>query len=156
VVRAQATGTDPGRLIYEVNRRLITAMIEDVAQAARARIAHMDAASSDAIAMASAPIVDFSASFKAELLALKAHLMERVYRHEKVMSVMRTAETLVAQLFQHFMQSETGLPDHWVKATAGVQGAARAELIGDFVAGMTDRYAIVVHGELFDHTPELR
>jgi dGTPase len=146
VVRAQATGTDPGRLIYEVNRRLITAMIEDVAQAARARIAHMDAASSDAI----------SASFKAELLALKAHLMERVYRHEKVMSVMRTAETLVARLFQHFMQSETGLPDHWVKATAGVQGAARAELIGDFVAGMTDRYAIVVHGELFDHTPELR
>jgi dGTPase len=156
VVRAQATGTDPGRLIYEVNRRLITAMIDDVGQAARKRLEALQPASSDVIAEADAAVVDFSTSFRAELLALKAHLMVRVYRHEKVMSVMRSAETLVAELFAHFMHSDKGLPEHWVQATAGTEGAARAALIGDFVAGMTDRYAIEVHRTLFDHTPELR
>jgi dGTPase len=156
VLRAQATGTDPGRLVYEVNRRLITAMIEDVGQAARKRFEMLQPVDSEAITTAGMPVVDFSAGFKTELLALKAHLMERVYRHEKVMSVMRSAETLVAELFEHFMHSNRGLPEHWVIATEGTEGAARAALIGDFVAGMTDRYAMAVHRELFDHTPKLR
>ncbi len=156
VVRAQATGTDAGRVVYEVNRRLITAMIEDVGQAARGRLETLEPASNDAIAQAGAPVVEFSAAFKGELQALKAHLMESVYRHEKVMSVMRRAEGLVAELFEHFMHSDRGLPEHWAKATEGTVGAVRAALIGDFVAGMTDRYAMVVHRELFDHTPELR
>jgi dGTPase len=156
VTRAKATGTDAGRLIYEVNRRLITAMIEDVGQASRARLGQLKPTTSAAITEANEPMIDFSSGFKTELLALKGQLMERVYRHEKVMRVMRNAEGLVADLFQHFMQSDTGLPDNWIRATAATTGAARAALIGDFVAGMTDRYAMAVHRELFDHTPELR
>lgn len=156
VTRARATGADAGRLIYEVNRRLITAMIEDVGAAARARLDALKPASSEAIAMAGETVVDFSDALKADLAALKSHLFERVYRHDKVMRVMRTAEGLVADLFTHFMRSDAGLPVQWVQATAGTDGAARAALIGDFVAGMTDRYAIDAHKALFDHTPDLR
>ncbi len=156
VVRAQATGTEAGRLIYEVNRRLITAMIEDVGAAARARIAALQPTSSDDIAAANELVVGFSDALKTELAALKAHLLESVYRHDKVMRVMRSAEGLVTDLFGHFMQSDAGLPERWAAATTGRQGASRAALIGDFVAGMTDRYAIDAHRALFDHTPDLR
>ena len=156
VARARATGADAGRLIYEVNRRLITVMIEDVAAAARARLQHLAPASSDDIALAGHVVVTFSDTLMAELAALKAHLFERVYRHEKVMRVMRDAESLVADLFGHFMQSNEGLPERWTEAVTGLDAGARAAVIGDFVAGMTDRYAIVAHRQLFDHTPELR
>ncbi len=156
VVRAQATGADAGRLIYEVNRRLITVMIEDVAAAARARLELLQPTSSDHIAAAGQTIVTFSDAFKADLVALKAHLFQHVYRHERVMRVMRDAESIVTDLFGHFMRSNDGLPDRWATAASGLDAAARAALIGDFVAGMTDRYAIAAHRTLFDHTPELR
>jgi dGTPase len=156
VARAQATGADAGRLIYEVNRRLITVMIEDVAGAARARLQQLAPVSSEGISSAGHAVVTFSDALTAELVALKAHLFERVYRHEKVMRVMRDAESLVADLFGHYMRSDEGLPERWAQSVAGLDAAARAAVIGDFVAGMTDRYAMVAHRHLFDHTPELR
>ena len=156
VARAKLTGTDAGRHVYEVNRRLITAMIENVIAAARARLADLSPADSTAIARAGSPVVTFSADFQTELGALKAYLLQHLYRHERVMRVMHRAESIVADLFAHFMQSQEGLPDRWGAATANSTGAGRAALIGDFVAGMTDRYAIEAHQRLFDHTPELR
>ena len=156
ILRARATGADAGRIIYEVNRRLITAMIEDVAAAARQRLDDLKPTSSDDIGRAGHTIVAFSAPFQHELADLKAYLLQHVYRHERVMQVMRRAESVVADLYAHFMHSQTGLPEDWAAATAARDGAARSALIGDFVAGMTDRYAIEAHTRLFDHTPDLR
>ena len=131
-------------------------MIEDVGQAARERLTRLAPASSDDVALAGEPIVALSADFQNALAELKRYMLQHVYRHEKVMTVMRRAESLVADLFQHYMKSDSGLPDRWVAAVAGRDDATRAALIGDFVAGMTDRYAIEAHQALFDHTPELR
>jgi dGTPase len=156
VVAARETGGDAGRRIYEVNRRLITVMIEDVVQSARSRIAELQPTSSEQLGNAAMPVVAFSPALHASLRALKSHLLCHVYRHDKVMSVMHRAEAIVTELFRHYMQSNDNLPQRWVADIGSRQGADRAALICDFVAGMTDRYAIEAHQRLFDHTPELR
>ena len=153
VRHAQATGADAGRLIYEVNRRLITAMINDVAEAARARLAALPAGAD--VPPTGTAIIAFSTEFQHELVGLKAYLMTRVYRHERVMGVMRQAEHLVLDLFAHYLHSDTGLPQRWAQMTAGCERAERAALVGDYIAGMTDRYAIEAHKRLFANTPHL-
>ncbi len=155
VRRARTTGTDPGRLVYEVNRRLITAMIEDVASSARTALAKLPD-TPDAVAEASSPSVTFSPDFDTELQALKAYLYEHVYRHERVMRVMRRAESVVQDLFAHYLAHPDTLPERWRAPLSNEADTAQAALIGDFVAGMTDRFAIEQHQRLFDHTPELR
>jgi len=156
VLRAKATGADAGRLVYEVNRRLITAMIDDVGQAARARLKALAPRCAADIGTAGLTIVAFSDDFRRELAQLKAYLLEHVYRHERVMGVMRRAEHLVTDLFGHFLQSDAGLPERWAKMATGRDDARRAALVGDYIAGMTDRYAIEAHQRLFAFTPELR
>ena len=156
VRRAQATGADAHRLIYEVNRRLITAMIEDVGHAARARLDDLAPRDADAIGHAGRAVVAFSESFQRELATLKNYMLVQVYRHERVMSVMRRAEGLVQDLFGHYVSHPASMQERWASACAACDGAERAALIGDYVAGMTDRYAIEAHQRLFDHTPELR
>ena len=155
VTRALATGADSGRLIYEINRRLITAMIDDVGQAARARLAALGPANADDVGTAGQTIVAFSDDFQRELTGLKDYLLAKVYRHDRVMGVMSRAEALVADLFGHYMASSDGLPDRWAEMAVGSEQSKRAALIGDFVAGMTDRYAIEAHQRLFAHTPDL-
>ncbi len=155
VARARATGTDPDRLIYEVNRRLITAMIEDVGAAARVRLAEIGPRSADDVVFADRPCVTFSAPFQRELTGLKQYLLQEVYRHERVMSVMRRAERIVRDLFSHYFDTPSSMQERWAVACQNCAGAERAALIGDYVAGMTDRYAIEAHQRLFDHTPAL-
>jgi dGTPase len=92
----------------------------------------------------------------ADLKALKAFLMERVYRSRKVMDVMDAAEAVVARLFARYLSDPAALPETWRAAQEGLPERARARVIADFVAGMTDRYAMDQHQLLFDDTPELR
>ena len=68
---------------------------------------------------------------------------------------MRRAEGLVQDLFEHFLQHPASMQQRWAAASAGCDDAGRFALIGDYVAGMTDRYAIEAHQRLFDHTPVL-
>ena len=91
-----------------------------------------------------------------DLRALKSFLMQRVYRSRRVMDVMEEAQAVVARLFARYVSDPTTLPEAWRAAQEGLGERARARLIADFVAGMTDRYAIDQHRHLFDGTPELR
>jgi dGTPase len=81
-----------------------------------------------------------------------------MYRHERVMRVMGDAEAVVWDLFAHYRNRPADLPPEW--GPAGSRGheteADRARRIGNFIAGMTDRFAITEHQRLFDSTPELR
>ena len=156
IARARATGADAGRLVYEVNRRLITAMIEDVGLAARGRLNEIKAGTTEDIAFAGRTVVTFSPTFQDELIGLKSYLLNHVYRHERVMSVMRKAERLVQDLFGHYYAHPDSMQTRWAAASLTCNPAQRAALIGDYVAGMTDRFAIEAHQQLFDHTPELR
>ena len=154
------------KVIYEVNRRMITAMVEDVAAEARQRLAEVKPGSSVDVGLADRPMVAFSAGIAAELAELRQFLFAHVYRHAKVMHVMTNAEQIVCQLFAHYMETPASLPSNWREVLAaaigpageGAPGAqsAKAQIICDFVAGMTDRYAIQEHRRLFDVTPDLR
>ncbi|MGE3147134.1 MAG: deoxyguanosinetriphosphate triphosphohydrolase, partial [Pseudorhodoplanes sp.] len=74
----------------------------------------------------------------------------------RVMAVMRQAQDVVRDLFARYRARPECLPEEWREAALAAQGVARERRIGDFIAGMTDRYALAEHARLFDSTPELR
>ena len=87
--------------------------------------------------------------------AIKAFLKRRMYRHERVMSVMRDVEAVVSDLFAHYQRHPEALPAEWLPSE-GESETEHARRIGNFIAGMTDRFAITEHQRLFDLTPDLR
>lgn len=91
-----------------------------------------------------------------ELDALKAFLFARVYRHPRISRVMDNAETIVTELFAQYRSEPATLPDGRGDGLADLGDDERARRLGDFIAGMTDRFAIAEHQRLFDATPELR
>ena len=147
---------DRGRLTYEVTRRMITVLIQDVVAESRRRLAALSPLSPTDIRGAGQAIVAFSAPMERDLVALKAFLMRRVYRSRRVMDVMDEAQGVVARLFGRYLTDASALPPAWQAAQQGLGERARARVIADFVAGMTDRYALAEHARLFDGTPELR
>ncbi len=144
------------RLIYEATRRTITVMIADIVAEARRNLARLAPATADDIRRAAEPVVCFSPGMAASIAALKVVLFERVYRHDRVMNVMRAAEGVVLDLFACCLADPAALPEDWRRAVARLDERRRARLVADYVAGMTDRYALAEHRRLFDVTPELR
>ena len=147
---------DEAREVYELTRILITQMIADLVTETRARLAELAPAGPDDIRRAGQATVAFSPAMAERIALLKGFLFERVYRHERVMRVMRDAESIVADLFGRYMQQPQTMAEAWYAASRQLDEPRRARLVGDFVAGMTDRYAIAEHRRLFDATPDLR
>ena len=79
-----------------------------------------------------------------------------MYRHPRVMRVMGDAEQIVFDLFARYQKTPQDLPAEWLEATETETEAERARRIGNFIAGMTDRFAMIEHQRLFDSTPDLR
>ena len=144
------------RHIYEVNRRMITHMVDDIVSEARRRLSHLAPRNATAIRQAEHPVVTFSAAMHRELEKLRAFLFQHVYRHERVMRVMTRAEQVVQDLFAHYLETPDDLPERWRAQDAAPSRRAQAQLIADFVAGMTDRFALQEHNRLFDGALELR
>jgi dGTPase len=134
---------DRGRA--ELVRRMITAMVEDVIAESRGRLDDLKPGSPDDIRNAGRPVVGFSERMAVADHALKARLSRDVYRHADVMAVMNKAETVVCELFARYHQDPLALPLNW----RGGQGEIKARTIADFLAGMTDRYALREHDRLF-------
>jgi dGTPase len=88
--------------------------------------------------------------------AIKAFLTPRMYRHQRVMQVMADAERVVRELFTHFMSHPDALPAEWGKGFTSLNASDRARRVSDFIAGMTDRFALAEHARFFDSTPDLR
>ncbi|MGD9803524.1 MAG: deoxyguanosinetriphosphate triphosphohydrolase [Hyphomicrobiaceae bacterium] len=151
----RADGGDKRRAFYEINRRMITAMIEDVLAASRGRIARLEPTSPDDVRRAGEPVVAFSPGMFAELQDLRKFLFDHVYRHERVMRAMRGAESIVADLFSKYMDDPSSMPGERGLPLVQSNEMARTRTIGDFIAGMTDRFAVAEHRRLFDLTPDL-
>jgi dGTPase len=157
-VRPAPRAFDGGRnrLVYEITRRMITAMIADVVRESRNRFASVAPGSPDDIRHAQTATIAFSPGMAADLAGLRAFLFARVYRHTRVLRVMEGAMTIVADLFARYHADGATLPEAWAAAASGLDERRCARLIADFVAGQTDRFAISEHRRLFDATPELR
>jgi dGTPase len=141
------------KLIYEVNRRLISAMVHDITAETLSRIRELAPESADDIRAAGRPVVSFSREMTREVGELRRFLFAEVYYHPRIQDIMGGAQKIVRDLFQHFLANPHMLPEEWRrKAEIGLKG----RVVGDFVAGMTDRLAIDIHRRLFDDTPRLR
>ncbi|ODT81097.1 MAG: deoxyguanosinetriphosphate triphosphohydrolase [Pelagibacterium sp. SCN 64-44] len=145
----------PHRQAHEVQRRLITRSIEDVIATTSANIAAAGVRSAEDVRRAGQTLVTFSPPLAEAERGLKAFLFARVYRHEAVMGPVRESEAVVQRLFARYLQS-ADMPGRWGEAGRAVQGAARARIAADFIAGMTDSYALDEHQRLFDARPEFR
>ena len=147
-IDAEYPGLVPARTAHELTRRLITAMIEDVIVEALGRLEALAPASADDIRRASAPVVGFSEAFVRADAEIKETLRLRVYRHDKVMDVMNAAEEMVSRLFAHYMSEPAAMPGEW-QMPAGASETEQARNVADFLAGMTDHYAMAEHARLF-------
>ncbi len=138
----------PPRLRHETIRRVIDALVSDVIAESARRLAKLDPASPEQVRRAKTRMIAFSAPMADANLAIKDFLNARMYRHWRVNRMTRKARMLVEDLF-HILHADTALlPDDW-RARAGEPGTARAALVvTDYIAGMTDRYAMDEHRRL--------
>jgi dGTPase len=155
-IRAQHGPLDEARLIHEIIRRLITRLIEDVIAETGRRLTAMDVRSAEEVRAADTSVAAFSAAMAEADRAIKSFLHPRMYRHDRVMGIMRQAEDVVCDLFARYTAHPHDLPLEWADRTEAADRAQRPRAIADFIAGMTDRYALMEHARLFDSTPELR
>jgi dGTPase len=156
VITARYPVLDETRRGAELVRELISYLIEDVFSETRKRLTGVHPCSVIDVRNHDATLVGFSAEAEKTEAAIKRFLRTRMYRHERVMSVMRDAEAVVRDLFARYQAEPGDLPAEWLPDEGEHDEAGRARRIGDFIAGMTDRYAIVEHQRLFDSTPDLR
>jgi dGTPase len=156
-VRARYPGLDPERTGHEIQRRQITAMVEDVIAVAQQRLAEMRPETADDIRRAGRPFAEFSPELKEADRDIKAFLFRHLYRHPDVMRVREQAAKVVSDLFNAFMADPARMPGHfWRQGAATADPAQKARHVADYLAGMTDTYALSTHARLFDDTPELR
>ena len=147
---------DAGRQAHEVQRRLITRAIEDVIATSGALLAELAPRSADAVRHAGRTLIRFSPEAAVAEQGLKHFLFDKVYRSEKVMAPVRRSEAVVEALFDRYLATGD-LPGRWGELVRGVDAAApRARLVADFVAGMTDPYALDEYARLFDARVEFR
>ncbi|MFN0263563.1 deoxyguanosinetriphosphate triphosphohydrolase [Tepidamorphus sp. 3E244] len=147
---------DRARRIHETFRRLITIAIEDVQKTAASRLGKLHPASAESVRATDAAIIGFSDSFLKEVAVLRTFLFERMYRHPHVNATMNAAAGIIGDLFDTYFADTELMPQDWRAGTAQMDETRRARRVADYIAGMTDRYAISEHRRLFDHTPDLR
>ena len=155
-IRAKYPRLDASRLVHEFIRRLIGLLIEDVIAETGRGLAALAPRSADEVRQASAPIAAFSPVIGEADRAIKTFLKPRMYRQARVMRVMDQATGVIKNLFARYSADPDVLPVEWREGLADAEEPARARRIADFIAGMTDRYALAEHARLFDSTPELR
>jgi dGTPase len=152
----EVSGLHPGlarpRLVHETLRRLIDTMVVDLVTETERRLAALRPASVDAVRACEQPVVAFSAPIAAALLDLRRFLHAHMYNHYKVRRMTLKAQRIVEELFDGLVREPDCLPPAW-RARAGAPGAPRTvEAIADYIAGMTDRYALDEHDRLFKLT----
>jgi dGTPase len=142
------------RLLHEVIRRMINFVVIDVIRTTQARLEQAQPESIDDVRGRAKPLAAMSDEVRAEHLELKKFLNEHVYRHHKVQRMTSKARRVITQLFEAFLGDENLLPPEHRDLAAGEKRRSsemsRARAVADYIAGMTDRYAILEHRRLFD------
>jgi dGTPase len=155
-IRRRHGDLDHARLTQEITRRLITAMVEDVITETHARLDALRPNSADDIRLAGRATAAFSAEMSKADRAIKRFLFASVYRADAVMEVMRAAEQTVEDLHGLYMAEPHRLPAEWRRDLDTADKPALARRAADYIAGMTDRFALMEHDRQFDRRVELR
>jgi dGTPase len=144
------------RLTHETVRRVIASMVHDVLEETAKQIAKSGARSADDVRALERPIAVFSPQMAEKNRVLQHFLGKRMYQHDKVKRIMHRAQKVVHDLFESYLIDDSALPDNWRERIQAGTDAEKARQICDFIAGMTDRYAIDEHKRLFDLEPLFR
>lgn len=148
-VSARYPGIEETRLIHESVSRLISLMVGDLVAEAERRLLAAAPGSAEELRALDHPVVAFSKDVAEPLLVLRRFLRENMYNHYKVMRMARKADRVVKELFEVLFAHPDCLPPEWQTAAAEGGEAGRALAISDYIAGMTDRFALEEHDRLF-------
>lgn len=146
--RADYPGLGERRLIHETVRRMIGAQVADLLAESEKQIQNAGVATLDEVRQAPG-LVSFTPAMKAENAELKRFLLANLYRHPRVAAMTKRASQIVRELFAGFMAKPGSLPEQYQRLT----DADKARTIADYIAGMTDRYAIREHARLNGRVP---
>ena len=145
-VDARWPGLDAPRRQHEALRRLFGALVEDVLTESARRLDAAAPSNADAIRALPAPVIAFSPEMAAAITTLKRFLFGRMYRHFTVNRMMSKARGVVKELVAAFLAEPGLLPPEWRRD----EGGGRERAVADYVAGMTDRYALDEHSRVLD------
>ena len=148
------------RLTHELVRRLISVFVGDLLAQSSANLAALGADTADDIRQAGQAVIAFSPGMAGDLETIRDFLFTNMWRHYKVNRMTSKARRVVTELFELFMSETNTLPSEWQvhdgQAIAGMVEGARARIIADYIASMTDRYAMLEYQRLFEPGPILR
>ena len=146
---------ETSRRINEILRRIITEFVEDVINESLERIATLAPKEPDDIRHASNGTIEFSPTMSSAVVEIKQFLRQHMYKHEDVLAVRKKVSLVVRELFEKFVSDPTKLPADWYLELQSANQFDRSREIADYIAGMTDRFAIKEYERLFNTTLEL-
>ena len=149
-VEVAMPGIGNRRAIHETVRRMINTQVEDALATSVERIQAINPRTTDDVRNLTQPLIAFSDGIRAETAELRLFLYENLYRHYRVKRMTGKAQRVIAELFKAFMQDPGMLPPDYRTKSAGPEDQARR--VADYIAGMTDRYAISEHRRVFNMT----
>lgn len=141
-VEARYPDLSASRLRHETIRRMIDSMVRDLTDETRRRVAQVNPQSAQDVRDADRAIVGFSEAMLAQVDGLRAFLRDNMYRHPHVLAATENGKRVVSALFNRYMANPATLPDPWRDRCVGRDEPAAARIIADFIAGMTDRFAL--------------
>jgi dGTPase len=154
-IAAEHPGLPRLRVIHELVRRLIAGFVEDVLSESRKRLLSTDPPNAEAIRGLSRPVIAFSAAMADSEAQIKAFLRQHMYRHPHVLEERRAAETVVHDLFALYVSAPRLMAGEWADLAAQ-ESEGPQSVVRDYIAGMTDRFALAEHRRFFDARSELR
>ncbi len=139
---------------HEALRRFFGILVEDVLGQSQQRLSALSPETPDDIRLAGHPVVRFSDGLFADLREIRDFLFRRMYRAPKVVEMRVQVTQVVAELFPFFMEHPEELPKQWRKDVDAILGdeTALARIVSDYIAGMTDRFALQQHAALIGGT----
>jgi dGTPase len=149
-VSSRYPGLEEPRLIHEAIRRLIDYMVNDLIDETNRRLADWGVQSADAVRQLRKPVAAFSETMTRNDRALKQFLFERMYRHDRVTRMSSEARRIVRDLFSLYLAEPQCLPNEWQRLAGPPDDTQTARVAADYIAGMTDRFALDEHRRLFD------
>ncbi len=159
-VRAVYPDIEDRYLIQETKRDMIGVMVDDVMEQTHKYLAYIKPETPDDIRMADRQMVDFSPEMYEKVKVLKEFLYNRMYKHYTINRIGVKVERIIGDLFKAFHKNYKLLPDNWqsrIKESSALENEqVRARIVADYIAGMTDRYAIREHERIFDLYWDLR
>ena len=133
------------RLIFEIMRRMIDTVVTDLIEETRRRLLLAAPESIEDVRNAGKPLVSMSDEVYEQHVSLKRFLQRHLYSHEKKLEMTRNAQIMIRDLFVAYMDDVGRMAPQFAEAAGGLGGAEQARIVADYIAGMTDRYAIAAH-----------